>query len=89
MADICFLKLLPRRIAKHYIRLNSVTSKIQRTTSSIAFIQKALYYEVTPTFAKIKGQCINLKDQHSAEKKVLHSHLKDHIQRQQKHFAAF
>ena len=30
-------------------------------TSSIALIQKALYYEVTPTFAKVKGQFINLK----------------------------
>ena len=43
MADIYFIKLLPRQIAKHYIRLKSVTSKIQRTASSIAFIQKALY----------------------------------------------
>ena len=78
MADISFMKLLPRQIAKHYIRLKSVTSKIQRTTSSIAFIQKALYYEVTPTFAKVKGQFINLKDQRSAEKKVLLSHLRNH-----------
>ena len=78
MVDISFIKLLLRQIAKHYIRLKSVTSKIQRTTSSIAFIQKALYYEVTPTFAKVKGQFINLKDQRSAEKKELLSHLKDH-----------
>ena len=77
MADISFTKLLPRQIVKHYIRLKSVTSKIQRTTSSIAFTQKALYYEVTTTFAKVKGQFIKLKDQGSAEKKVLHSHFKD------------
>ena len=62
MADISFIKLLPRQITKHYIRLKSVTSKIQKTTSGIAFMQKALYYEVTPTFAKVKGQLINLKD---------------------------
>ena len=55
-----------------------MTNKIQRTTSSIAFIKKALYYEVTPTFTKVKGQFINLKDQRSAEKKALLSHLKDH-----------
>ena len=61
----------------HYIRLKSVTSKIERTASSIAFIQKALYYEVIPTFVKGKGQFINLKDQRSVEKKVLLSHLKD------------
>ena len=66
---------------------------------SIAFIEKALYYEVTPTFAKVKGQFINLKDQRSAEKKVSLSHLKDHssrlrncwmnIQPKQKHFVTF
>ena len=99
MADISFIKLLPRQIAKHYIRLTSVTSKIQRTASSIASIQKALYYEVTPTFAKVKDQFINLKDQRSVEKKALLSHLKDprfrlrklleNIQRQEKHCATF
>ena len=51
---------------------------------SIAFIEKALYYEVTPTFAKVKGQFINLKDQRSAEKKVSLSHLKDHSSRLRK-----
>ena len=71
-------------ITKHCLKqsnyqslLKSVTSKIKRTTMSIAFIEKALYYEVTPTFAKVKGQFINLKDQRSTEKKVLLSHLKD------------
>ena len=71
MADISFIKLLPRQIAKHYIRFKSVTSKIQRTTSTISFIQKALYYEVTPNFAKVEGHFINLKNQCSAEKNVL------------------
>ena len=78
MVDISFIKLLPRQIAKQYTKFKSVTSKIQRTKSSIAFIQKALYYKVTLTFAKVKGQFINLKDQCSAEKKVLLSHFKDH-----------
>ena len=36
MADISFIKLLPKQIAKHYIRLKSVTGKIQSTTSIIA-----------------------------------------------------
>ena len=62
MVDISFIKLLPRQIAKQYTKFKSVTSKIQRTKSSIAFIQKALYYKVTLTFAKVKGQFINLKD---------------------------
>ena len=84
MADISFIKLLPRQIAKHSIRLKSVTSKIQRTISSIAFIQKALCYEVMPTIAKVKGQFINLKDQRSTEKKVSLSHLKDHSSRLRK-----
>ena len=99
MADVSFMKLLSRRIDKHYIRHKSVTPKIQRTTSSIAFIQKVLYYEVTPTVTEVKGQFINLKDEQSAGKNVLHSYLKDsrfrlrnywrNIQRQQKHLKAF
>ena len=43
---------------------------------SIGFIQKALHYEDTPIFAKVKGQFVTLKYQRSAEKKVLHFHLK-------------
>ena len=37
-----------------------------------------LYCFFAPTFAKVEGQFFNLKDQRSAEKKVLHSQLKDH-----------
>ena len=38
MADISFIKLLPMQAVNHYIRLKSVTSKIQRTILSIAFM---------------------------------------------------
>ena len=61
MADISFIKLLPMQAVNHYIRLKSVTSKIQRTILSIAFMWKALYYEVTPTFAEVKSLFFNLK----------------------------
>ena len=54
MADRSFIKLLPKQAAKYYIRFKSVTSKIQRTILSIAFMWKALYYEVTPTFTEVK-----------------------------------
>ena len=38
MADRSFIKLLPKQAAKYYIRFKSVTSKIQRTILSIAFM---------------------------------------------------
>ena len=51
-----------------YYKLKSLSSKIQH----------ALFHELTPTFAKVKGQFINHKDQHSAVKSILNSHLLEH-----------
>ena len=58
-----------------YYKLKSLSSKIQRTSSSIGFIQKPIFHEVIPTFAKVKGQFINMKDKYKAEKSILQSHL--------------
>ena len=54
MADISFINLLPRQIAKHYIRLKSDTSKIQRTTLSIAFIGKVYNVKLHQHWPKLK-----------------------------------
>ena len=52
---------LPRRIALKYKLLYSVTSKLERTAASIGFIYQALYHEVTPTFAVVRGQLSNIQ----------------------------
>ena len=78
MANFDFINLLPRHVAVNYLKLKSYTSKIQRTASSIGFIRKSLHISIVPTFAKVKGQFIESKDQIKAEEGVLKSHLLNH-----------
>ena len=78
MANILFINILPRRIATLYNKLKYTTSKIQKTASSIGFIDQALRNNFTPKFAKVVGQFINQKDQLDVERKLLNSHLHDH-----------
>ena len=47
------------------------TDLLHKTSSSIGFIKKALHHNVTPTFAKIRGQFVNNKDQLDAERKIV------------------
>ena len=65
-------------IADIYNKFIKVTSKLHKTSSSIGFIKKALHHNVTPTFAKIRGQFVNNKDQLDAERKLMISHLTQH-----------
>jgi len=71
MANISFINILPRRIAAIYYKLKYTTSKIQKTASSIGFINHALAHNITPKFARINGQFIDLKDRKDAERKLL------------------
>jgi len=78
MANNLFINILPRRIADFYFKLKYITSKIQKTASSIGFINHALAINVTPKFAKVNGQIIDVKDRLDAERKLLISHLQNH-----------
>ena len=78
MANLSLLNILPDRVAVHFIQLKRITSKMHKTSSSIAFIKKAIHNAVTPTFAKVKGQFINKKDQLISEKFIMKSHLNKH-----------
>ena len=78
MESYYLIRKLPRDIAVEYFKLKSLSSKIQRTSSSIRFICKAIFQELISTFAKVKGQFINKKDKYKAEKSILRSHLTAH-----------
>ena len=78
MANTNLFNLLPRHIAADYSKLKSITSKLQRTASSIAFIKKALHHNLAPTFAKAQGQFVNNKDKTRAEELMLKSNLVEH-----------
>ena len=62
MADLSIINILPNRVADIYIKLKSITSKLNNTSVSIAFIKKALFADVIPKFAIVKGQFINERD---------------------------
>ena len=53
MASYYLIRKLPRHIAVEYHKLKSLSSKIQRTSSSIGFIYKTIFHEVRPTFARV------------------------------------
>ena len=55
MALYNFINTLPGRIAITVKELKSTTSKLQKTGSSIGFIENTLYHQITPKFANVKG----------------------------------
>ena len=62
MANTILFNSLPRHIATDYLKLKSITNKLQRTPSGMAFIKKSLHHDLVPTFAKVQGQFVNNKD---------------------------
>ena len=79
MVNLSIVKLLPKRVAELYKELKNITLKLHRTSGSIGFIKKALHHEVTPTFAQVKGNFININDRFKSEKSILLSHLNDYV----------
>ena len=78
MPNLSKYKLIPRRVAVDFNNLISITSKVQRRAASIGFVKKALYQEVTPKFALVKGQFKTGRDKWKCEQRVMLSHLQDH-----------
>ena len=58
MANIYTNRNLPRRIAVLRNKLKVSTSKLQRTASSVGFIEKCLASGYVPKFAQVRGQFI-------------------------------
>ena len=56
MANLLIYNILYGRVATYYKQLKKTISKLHKPSSSVAFIKKALYNNITSTFAKIKGQ---------------------------------
>ena len=50
-----FVLLIPNKhMANIYYQLKKVTSKRQKTASSIGFSNQCVYYNFTPNFARVK-----------------------------------
>ena len=73
MAFDMFIQYLSIHAAVYYTILESLTSKIRRTTESIGFVEKSLNHKVAPTFATLKSKLINKNDKLSAEQALIES----------------
>lgn len=49
-----------------------------KSTASIAFVTKALYQEVAPKYASVKGQLKTKSNNWRCEQKLIVSHLQEH-----------
>ena len=59
--------------------MKKILSKLHKSSSSAAFIKKVLYKNVTPTFAKVKGQFLSGNVKLNVEKDLMKSHLNKHF----------
>ena len=59
--------------------MKKTLSKLHKPSSSTAFIKKALYKNVTPTFAKVKWQFLNGNVKLIVKKNLMKSHLNKHF----------
>ena len=57
-----FITNFTKTVRLHYKDLQYTISKLQRTSSSIGFVQQALHHKFTPTFAKVNGNFGHTKD---------------------------
>ena len=76
MALYNFINTLPGSIAITVKESKSTTSKLQKTASGIGF--HAIYRQITPKFANVKGQFLHTVDKWKTEKSILLGHLKTH-----------
>ena len=56
MANLSKPNFIPRRVTVDFNNLIRVTSKVRKRAASTGFVKRALYQEVTPKFALVKGQ---------------------------------
>ena len=72
------LDILPTRYTTLFNKLKSLTSKLQRTASSIGFIEQSLFHGVITKFANVKGQFLNERDRWKSSEIILKSQLHKH-----------
>ena len=69
---------LRRRVAITYYNLKKIKSKVQRKAADIGFVKKVIHLEITPKFARVKGNFASPKDKWRAEKSILEASLRQH-----------
>ena len=74
----CYYPTEPCR--RYLYQVENITSKLHNASASIAFIKKALFVDVIPKFTIGKGKFINEMDSLTASRKLMKSHLTQHVQ---------
>ena len=69
------LDILLMRYNTLFNKSKSLASKLQRTASSIAFVEQLLFHGVISTFYKVKGQFLNERDRWKSSEIILKSKL--------------
>ena len=71
IASKTLINILHKSFAEKYNKLRKIINKLHKTSSIIAFIRKALYYNVISTFAQVKSHIQgNITIKNTAEKKL-------------------
>ena len=78
MVKKILFNLLPKHIVIDYLKLQSVTSNLQRKVSSIAFIKMSLNLNLLPTFSKLQGQFVHNKDKTRTKESISKTNIVEH-----------
>ena len=74
MVNLLIYNTLYGRVATYYNKLKKTISTLHKSSSSVAFIKKALHNNITPTFAKVRAQFLNTNTKSNAEKDLMKGH---------------
>ena len=60
MVNLYIYGILYNCVTNYSNKMKKLLSKLHKSSCSTAFIEKVLYNKVMPTFAKVKGQFLNV-----------------------------
>ena len=79
MVNLFIYCILYNCVANYSNKMKKILWKLHKSSCSTAFNKKALYNKVMPTFAKVKGQFLNVNLKLNAKNDLVKSHLNEHF----------
>ena len=79
MANLLVYCILYNRVVNYSNNIKQILSKLNKSSSTAAFIKKGQCKNVTPIFDKVKGQFLNGNAKLNTEKDLMKSHLNKHF----------
>ena len=78
MANLLIICILSNHVTANYDKMRKIILKLHKLSSSVGFIKKSLFSNITPTFTKVQGQFKNNNTRTTAEKEIMINHLTKH-----------